>query len=141
MKKTRGFSYVEVIIALALFAVVMLAVIPTMSQAGRNMAFALEAYDGHLQAQRIMLTVHDALLDGANPEVRVAQIAAGNAEYSVWVFGRYAREFHTIDNPDTSVAVSSINMAMTSRASQIVVVVWGEDGQVAGRAIGMVYSQ
>ena len=140
LKKTRGFTYIEVIIALALFSIAMLAIVPTLSQAGHNITFAMEAYDGHLQAQRIMLTVRGALMDGADPEVRAIQHAPGNYEFSVWVFGRHAQEFHTVSEPDADVAVSGINMAMASRASTIVAVVWGEDGQVVGRAIGMVYN-
>ncbi|MCL2405724.1 MAG: type II secretion system GspH family protein [Defluviitaleaceae bacterium] len=134
-KKTRGFSYIEVIIALALFAIVVLAVIPTMSQAGRNMTFAVDAYDGHLQAQRIMLAVRDALASGTDPKTRVASITS-NFEYSVWVFGRYAQEFHTIDTPDVSAAVAGTNIALAN--STIITVVWGEDGQVIGHAVGMV---
>jgi len=139
MKKTRGHSYIEMIIALALFAIAMLAIMPTLSQAGRNISFAMEIYDGYLQAQSTMLIVRDALLSGADPETRVLQHAAGNYEFSVWVFGRYAREFHTVYNPDVDAAVTGINMALSSRSSTIVAVVWCEAGHIIGRAVGVVY--
>ena len=142
MKKTRGFSYIEVMIAMALFAVAMLAVIPALSQAGRNMVYAEEAYTSHLQAQRIMLIVRDALIDGENPQSRVQEhVHPGAMGFSVWIFGRHAQEFHTVDAPDTANArPGDINVALAGQASTIVVVVWDADGHVSGRAVGMVYS-
>jgi len=139
MKKSKGFSYIEVILALALFAIAMLAIIPTLSQAGRNIVFAEDVYASHLQAQRIMLTVRDALIIGADPEQAVSQHIADGFEFSVWVFGQIAQEFHTLDVPAADASVVGINMDMANRASTIVVVVWGDDEQVAGRAIGMAY--
>jgi len=140
-KKTRGFSYVEVIIALALFAIAMLAVIPVLSQAGRNLFFAMDAYDGHLQAQRTMLAVRGALVDGADITERIAQQAPGNFEYSVWVFGQHAREpIHSVSRPGANAAVEDIDIALHGHVSTIVVVIWCEDGLVIGRAIGMVYT-
>ena len=139
MKKTRGFSYIEVIIAMALFAIAMLAVIPALSQAGRNMVFAEDAYAGHLQAQHIMHIVRDALLnDGASPQAEVAAHVSNDVDYSVWIRGRDEQEFHTIAMPDADAQIGNINVAMAAQVSVIVVVVWGADGQVMGRAVGMV---
>ena len=135
-KKTRGFSYIEVIIALALFAIAMLAIIPALTQAGRNMQFAEGAYAGHLQAQRLMLVVRSSLANNRTPdEIRAAAIsyAAGDFEFSVWISGGGAQDFHTIDNLDVSVSIS----AVANNASVIKTIVWGDDGQIAGRAIGM----
>ena len=138
-KKTKGFSYIEVILALALFAIAMLAVIPTLTQAGRNLAFAEEAYNGHLQAQRIMLAARAALVNGTSPEADVRYIAGGS-EFSVWVYGRNAQEIHSANSPaDADLSFTGINLADPNRASTIIAVVWGENGQAAGRAIGMVY--
>ena len=137
-KKTKGFSYIEVILALALFAIAMLAIIPTLTQAGRNLAFAEEAYNGHLQAQRIMLAARAALMNGTCPEAAVRYIAAG-WEFSVWVEGRNKQDFHSTNNPGATLSFNSINLAAPDRASTIIAVVWGENGQAAGRAIGMVY--
>ena len=142
MKKTRGFSYIEVMIAMALFAVAMLAVIPALFQAGRNMVYAEEAYASHLQAQRIMLTVRDALKDGETLQSRVQEhVHHGAMDFSVWVFGRHTQEFHTIDAPDmANASPGDMNVALAGRASTIVVIVWDENGHVSGRAVGMVYS-
>ena len=139
MKKSRGFSYIEVIIAMALFAIVMLAVIPVLSQAGRNMVFAEDAYTGHFQAQRIMLIVRDALIDGANPQARVED-SISDVDFSVWVLGRGGQEFHTVDDPGPGARIYDMNVAMDNRASVIVVVVWDADGRVSGRALGMIYT-
>ena len=145
-KKTKGFSYIEVMIALALFAIAMLAIVPVLSQAGRNMAFAEGAYDGHLQAQRIMLAARTALLDGtgrADAENAVMAIA-DNVEFAVWVFGRNPfggnpQVFYSANRPDASVVFDPTNLAAPGQASTVIAVVWGEDGQVAGRAIGVTY--
>jgi len=138
-KKTHGLSYIEVIIALALFAIAMLALLPTLSQAGRNLSLAQDLYTSHLQAQRIMLTVRDALTDGVSPEQRVLGYAAGNFEFSVWISGQGAREFHSSGAPNAGVSVAGINMVAANHASTIVAVVWNHDGRVAGRAIGMMH--
>jgi len=138
-KKTKGFSYIEVILAMALFAIAMLAVIPTLSQAGRNLVFAEGAYESHLQAQRMMITVRDALLAGADPEAVATLYAAGSFEFSVWIFGRGEMEFHSINHPDADVSFTGVNLAMPSQGSTVIAIVWGNEGQLAGRAIGMVY--
>ena len=135
MKKTRGFSYIEVLIAMALFAIALLAIIPMLAHAGRNMAYAQESHASHLQAQRLMLVVRDALTNGANPVSRASNYADGDFEFSFWVFGPNAQEFHS----SSDVAAATVTSTMTIQASTVIVVIWGEDGQVAGRAIGMLY--
>ena len=142
MKKTSGFSYIEVIIALALFAIAMLAIIPALYQAGRNMFFAEETYTGHLQAQRIMLVVRGSLADGKSlNEIRADAISSAveDLKFSVWIFGQNTRSFHTIDTPDANVTISGLNPRVSHNTSTIVAIVWGEDGQVAGRAVGMLH--
>ena len=138
-KKTRGFSYIEVMIALALFAVALLAIIPMLSQAGRNMIFAEASYASHLQAQRTMLVVREALADGRNPQAAATGYAAGRFEFSVWIFGQGAQEFHTVNIPDANAAVTGINATMANQASTIIVVVWSDEGLLAGRAIGVLH--
>jgi len=137
-KNSKGFSYVEVILAMALFSIAMLAIIPTLSQAGRNLVFAEDAYASHLHAQRLMITIRAELLAGRDPEAAVVSAADG-FEFSVWVMGRGAREFHSIGSPDADMAFAGISLAAPNQASTVIVVVWGDNGQIAGRAIGMVY--
>ena len=143
MKNTRGFSYIEVLIAMALFAIAMLAVIPTLSQSARNMTYAQDAYAGHLQAQRMMLVVRDALTDNADVRVSAINYAANRFEFSVWISGRNAQEIHSsycvIEGANASAVVTEINTTMSSHASTIITAVWCEDGHLLGRAIGMLY--
>ena len=97
MKKTGGFSYLEVLIALALFAIVIIAIIPVLTQAGRNMIYAEKAYDAHLQAQRMMLVIRDALMDGQDPEISVVNYTEWDFEFSFWVDGVGT---HSINQPE-----------------------------------------
>jgi len=137
--KSAGISYVELIIAMALFAIALLAIIPTLSQAARNMTYAQEAYIGNLQAQRLMLVVRDALADGENLTESAISYADDNFEFSFWVFGNNATEFHSKYSINADAAISGITATMSSHAQVIMTIVWGEDGQVLGRAIGMHY--
>jgi len=137
MKKSRGVSYIELLIAMALFAIALLAIIPTLSQAGRNMQYAQEAYAGHLEAGRIMLVVRDALADGIDPTISAKASTANELEFSFWIFGQNSMEFHTVNAPEASSAVSGTNAVMAAYASVIVAVVWGAEGQISGRAIGI----
>ena len=139
MKKTRGFSYIEVLIAMALFAIALLAIIPAMQQAGRNMIYAQEAYASQLQAQGLMLVVRDAIDDGENPRTQALQYAAGSFEFSFWVNNRW---FHSkgnsaIDDPGISAVLDSMNATISNQASIIVVVVWDDENQISGRALGV----
>jgi len=136
-KKKYGFSYIEVIIAMALFAVAMLAVIPALSQAARNMFFAQETAAGHHQAQHLMLAIRDAIGDEANLEAHALAIASGDFEYSVWIMGQHHDYFSSHNAPVANVGITGISHSMSTRTSTIVVIVWGEDEQIIGRAIGM----
>jgi len=126
---------------MALFAIAMIAIIPTLMQAGRNMLFAQEAYASHLQAQRTMLVVRDALEDGHNPELMATLYAAGGFDFSFWIFDGSVRYFHSLEEMETEadVSITGINAIMANHATIIIVVIWGEDEQIAGRAIGMLY--
>jgi len=142
MKKTRGASYIEIIVAMALFAIAMIAIIPTLTQAARNMTFAQEAYAGHLQAQRVMLVVRDALSQNQNPSARAMAYVSDGFEFSFWVHGVGGHEFHSPGAPTGPGAVSQIlglNTTMANHSLVIVTVVWSGDGQLLGRAIGVLY--
>jgi len=141
MKKSKGFSYIEVLIAMALFAIAMLAVIPAMQQAGRNMIYAQEAYAGHLQAQNLMLVVRDAIAEGVPPESRAMEYANGGFEFSVWVNNRWVHSDSSLEaeEPGVNAVLHSINTAVVNQASIIIVVVWCEDNRIIGRALGIQY--
>jgi len=136
MKKSGGFSYLEVLVALALFAIAIIAIIPVLTQAGRNMIYAEKAYDAHLQAQRMMLVIRDALIDGKDPEIIVPDYTNWDFEFSFWVNG-----VGTHSTPRSGADADAIgsNTTMVNHATTIIVVAWSEDGYVAGRAISMLY--
>ena len=139
MKTTRGFSYLEVLIAGALFSIALLAVIPVMASAARNMIFAQEAYAGHLQAQRLMLAIRENLLtDEPDPEAHATTYADGNFNFSVRIYGRNATIFHSCPEQDATLTID-VNPIMQTHASTIFVVVWDDDNQILGRAIGTVF--
>jgi len=138
MKKTAGFSYLEILIALALFAIVLIAIVPALTQAGRNMVYAEGAYDSHLQAQRVMLVVRDALIDNADPVVATSSFI-GSIDFSFWVRGQNGINFHPRGEPEVDIAAIGSNYTINYQANTIIVVVWSEDGYIAGRAIGMLY--
>ena len=143
MKKTKGFSYIEILIAMALFSIAMLAILPTLTQAARNIQFAQNAYASHQHAQRIMLVVRDAITDGTNPEINASLYAANNFYFSFWVSGQVSMEFHSnisiFDGHNPNAAIMGKNPVMANHASAIIAVVWCEEGHIAGHAIGMLY--
>ena len=126
---------------MALFAIALLAIIPAMQQAGRNMIYAQEAYTGRLQAQSLVLVVRDAIANSENPETRATQHAAGNFEFSFWADGIW---FHSkgdemTDYPEVTLVLNSFSAVIESQASIIVTVVWSEDNKMAGRALTVMY--
>ena len=138
-KRAAGISYVELVVAMALFAIALLAIIPTLSQAAQNMVYAQDAYVGHLQAQRVMLVVRDALYGGESPISSATQYVGEAFDFSFWVFGTGAVEFHSAQGWDADVAISGLSTTMAAHSQTIKAIVWGEYGQVLGRAIGMLY--
>lgn len=124
-KKRRGFSYVEMIVALGVFAMVVAVALPTIHQAGRNMYFAENYYRDNLQAQSIMLTVRHALNNGQD-----IYIATPPAFYRVWVDGVLI--ICTNNVPDV---VLDLNTTATGQV--IVVAIFNQEGLITGRSIGV----
>ena len=139
MKKSRGFSYIEILIAMALFAIALLAIIPAIQQAGRNMIYAQEAYSSHLQAQGIMLVVRDAISNNQPPMAQAVQYASGRFEFSFWANGQWhhSNGDMAVDNPEVNAVMNS---SVTSQALIIAAVVWNDDNQIASRAVGVKHS-
>ncbi|MCL2049714.1 MAG: hypothetical protein FWG87_13425 [Defluviitaleaceae bacterium] len=57
----KGLSYMEIVIALSLFAILFLGALPLLSHAGRNLTAAEDGYKAQLAAQGIMLAVRDSM--------------------------------------------------------------------------------
>lgn len=122
---------------MALFAIAMLAIIPALTQAARNMRYAQETAEGHMQAHRLMLVIRDAIADDVNLELQAASYVASDFEYSVWIIGEDTSYFSSINAPITDVSVTGVLTNLHTHASTIVVIVWGDDDKIIGRAIGM----
>jgi len=139
-KKRGGFSYIEILIALSLFAIAITAVFPSLLQAARNMEVAEGYYRAHLLAQGMMLAARDALADGSSAQTAAADFAAANDMelYSIWILGQHADHFSVGDVPQTSVSLSG-GVVSSVGHSTIIVIVWNESGNMAGRAVGVLY--
>jgi len=137
-KNTAGFSYVEILVALAMFFIMLSAVLPSLLQAGRNMEFAESYYVGHLSAQEIMLVVRDAILDGDDPQsVAVCFAEERNiSNYRVWIFGEDEHQFGSANVPAIDVTLES-GLVSTGNNSVIIVAVWNSIGHLVGRAVGV----
>jgi prepilin-type N-terminal cleavage/methylation domain-containing protein len=139
-----GFSYIEILVALAIFAVALAAVLPVLSQAGRNLAFAREAYDAHQRARHMMLVVRDAL-DSGLPAAEAAAIAfaaeRGGFPFTVW-FVKGTEVVHMVHSSGDLIfpvvpPVYANNFNAFPDRTAVVVVVYNEYGHVAGRAVGV----
>jgi len=129
----RGFSYIEILIALAVFAIALVAILPVLSQASRNLSYAQNTYIAHLRAQSLMLTIRDTLAANADPEP-----VTRDFPFTVWLIGGTAgdRSFSTPGAPPAHVDVSGF--AYFGNRTLILVTVWNEHGNKAGQAMGFV---
>ena len=136
-KLRGGFSYMEILIALSLFSIMLVAVLPSLLHAGRNMEFAQTYYQGHLNAQRIMLVARDAVWNGNDPEDVVREYVNDSniGLYSVWIFGEGKTYFSAYGAP--SVEISFTSELVPAEGYTIIVATWNEYGNMTGRAIGV----
>ena len=140
VKKCKGFSYIEVLIALALFSILTVAVLPSVLQATRNSVLALDYYNHHLGAQSIMLAVRGALITEQNAIVVANETALlHNIElYTVLIFDDSITSFGSYDAPDVVASLAN-NLAPSGvRSTFVVVVVWNEEGVSTARAVGVI---
>ena len=136
-KLTGGFSYIEVLIAMALFFIVLAAALPALSAAGRNLAYAQNHYSAHLQAQRMMLAIREALHKDEDLELAATAIALQPGfTYSFWVFGAQAANGGN-ESAYITADITSLNLLALVNSSAIKVVIWDSHGNAAGQAIGM----
>ena len=141
-KARAGFSYMEVLIALALFTIALIVALPVLTMSGRNLAYAQDTYAAHLAAQRLMLIARDALADGVDPVSMTVQHAAdGNYHgFHLWIFapgGGIQVVFHSEGAPEAEAAIIASAVPELANFYTIMVVVWNEWGHAAGQAIGL----
>jgi type II secretory pathway pseudopilin PulG len=139
-----GFSYIEVIIAVTLFVIALATILPALSQAGRNLAFAQSGYDAHLRAQSLMLIVRSALETGealtavtrAGEAAHAYHAAHDNFRYTVWLVGG-AYGGHMYDSGNAPIATAQVNgLVSHPNRTAIVVVIWNEHDHAAARVVG-----
>jgi len=129
-KRKIGFSYMEMLMALALFVILLAVALPLLAQGGRNLAYSAASYQAHLNAQNIMIAVrggeHNFAFDGIG-------------EYSVWIHSRDDTvTFHSKNAPVANLLVSGFSsMSVYGDSRVIYVIVWDDSGNPAGRAIGV----
>jgi len=133
-KRNAGLSYIEVIIALAIFAVTALVVFFTISQATRNLYIAETYYIAPRHATGIMMAVRDAANVGGSVDTTALALAAnttathfGVEHFTVWINGVYL----------VGEQWGSVGVTETS-APNIVVVIWNADEQIIGRSVGLI---
>lgn len=128
---------------MALFTIMLMAVLPMLLQAGRNMRFAESNYRDHLMAQGMMLSVRDALLDGAPPRYAASMYASSHGVefYSIWILEEQMvwLEFNSYGTPEAIISLTG-GVAPTASDSHVVIAaIWNEDGNITGRAIGVAH--
>jgi prepilin-type N-terminal cleavage/methylation domain-containing protein len=125
-KVSAGFSFLEIIIATALFGILLVAALPLLNQSARNFAYAREGHDAHLAAQGVMLAVRDA---GDISAATTAASRFGAETYGVWIFSENNTEIFLQNAPSTPINFSGGN--------GIVVMIFDDDDFfITGRAIG-----
>jgi prepilin-type N-terminal cleavage/methylation domain-containing protein len=137
-KNRSGFSYIEILLALTIFSVLLMAALPLINQAGRNLAYAQEGYDAHLAAQSIMMAVR---ADIGNAQAVASNRAAelGAESYSVWIFSEGETiSFETACAP--SVDATLTGGSFFSESTYMVVAVWDSQKNLAGRAVSGILS-
>jgi type II secretory pathway pseudopilin PulG len=139
MKGTSGFSYIEIIVSLALFSIALVAVLPVLSQASRNLAYAQDVYAAQLRAHNLLFIVRDALTDGHDPEPAARQYSQAREgfPFTVHITGGTGgdRGFST---PDAPTALINVNdNAPSFNQTVITVIVWNEHSHIAARIVGI----
>lgn len=149
-KRRGGFSFVEILVALGLFAILLTAILPSLLQAGRNMRFAETHYRGHRQANGMTLAIRDAITHRTIPLQDAAVMAAyayadnhGVNFFSLWIFNETTPTFtHYIYKStgapaETVVTLADITTPIISGSYVIVVIIWDQHGEMTGRSTGV----
>jgi len=136
-KNNSGLSYIEVIIATAMFVVVLGVVFATISQATRNMHTAETHAAAHRHATGIMLAVRDAAnaraeADASNPAPLITAADATAARFdvehfTVWIDGVFLTGENWGHSHPSGYFPNGI----------ITVAVWCDNERIIGRAVGM----
>jgi type II secretory pathway component PulJ len=148
MKRGGGFSYMEMLIALGIFALLLMAALPLLNQAGRNLAFAQDGYASHLAAQSLMLSLRESLAKSAPEgtlnselvrsvaEAYASQVGAESYSVFIWRTGEPPISAHSPCAPEIYATLHGL-YSLCPKARVISVLIFNEFGAVAGRAVGV----
>jgi len=152
MKNKKGLSYMEMVIALSLFAILFLAVLPLITQASRNLSAAREGHEAHYAAQNLMHAVRAEMNVFAENErsfsEKLSELCEKIAQtheietFRVWIFFESAQKtdlsFGSDCAPDFRPEIPEIwDFSLSGDAAIIVAAVWNEHGGLVGRAVGV----
>ena len=127
IKLKNGFTYIDVVVAMAIFSIAAMAVFAVLSQSFNNMNIARERHEAHLSAQSIMLIARDSV----NPDL------SDFNNYTVWIIGDNIIYITDKDNPGHVPDVNIISPL--AYGTMIIVIVWDANGNIAARAKGMTF--
>ena len=141
-KNHKGFSYVEILVALGLFALMLGATLPLIFQAGRNMNFSETSYANHLLAQEKLDIVRAAIIQQQSIDAQVASFAYANEIYAfgVWVFGAISHEFIADTMPQLMPQIQITYAGCGAGGATVIVVICDRNGNISGRAVGRVWT-
>jgi type II secretory pathway pseudopilin PulG len=137
-KNRAGFSYMEMIIALSLFSMLLMTALPLLNQAGRNMEAAQAGYKAHLSAQSLLLTLRES--QPITPQQAAAQAELlGIETYKIFIWNNSAPATITSPNaPQISASLQGLEtLPLSQYATVISVLIFNEFDAVSGRAIGI----
>ena len=124
MKQKNGFTYIDVIVAAAIFSIAAISIFAVLNQSFRNMNIAKERHMAHLNAQSIMLIARD----NASPNL------SSFNDYTIWFIDNNIRYITDMNDPGP---VPSFNANMLYNGTMIIVIIWDKHGNIAARAKGM----
>jgi type II secretory pathway pseudopilin PulG len=138
--KRGGFTYIEVIIALAVFMITLAVVFPTLMQASRSLRVAQEGYEAHLYAQNMMLIVREAVAQGHNPNVVAFAYSFERNQFpfTIWLVqeGEITSEISNINKPMGT--IDPMGFVSFYDRITIIVALWNEQGNLISWAVGFV---
>jgi|GEM_PF-4318095 len=138
MKKINsGFSYLEVLLSAAIFSIALVAVLPTLSQAARNLMMAEEVYTAHLRANHMMLMVREAAHSPAQAEVAARAFAAdrGGFYFTLWLV-RGTEIIHTVHTAPHPPAAEVFDFTALPGRTMVVIALRNANGFIIAHAIG-----
>ena len=133
MKQNAGFSYVEVIVATALFVILLASALSLITAAARNAERAESLYETHLAANSLMQVTRDNITSpdlASNISSRALDMDIQN--YTIWVIKD--NQIFTFGD----IFYDMPNVSGSFSGDLIIAVIRDDDGEMIGRAVGAI---